>query len=284
MMPPVRIEGLVKRFGSLVAVDSVSLAVERGEVVGLLGANGAGKTTLIRALLGLVRPDGGEVRLLGEAPSRAVLRRVGYVPQGLGLYPDLTVDENLAFRSAIYGRTTAGSIDADLASVGSSLLGDTSLGVQRRVAFAAALLPDPAILVLDEPTSGVGPLNRVELWSRIRSRADAGEAVLITTHHFDEAEQCDRLVLMAAGRTVAEGTVTDIIGDLTATEVTADDWQRSLDALTEAGLSVSLRGRTLRVLGSDADTIGDALRAHGIDAIAEQRAATLEEAFQVLSS
>src|SRR5688572_28362883 len=154
--------GVTRRFGDFTAVDSVDLAVAPGEVVGLLGANGAGKTTLIRLLLGLVRPSAGEVQLFGEAPSRSTRRRIGYVPQGLGLYADLSAAENLEFARSVFGAgaadPTGPPVDPAVAEAGDRPIGEVPLGVQRRVAFAQALGHGPDLLVLDEPTSGVGPL------------------------------------------------------------------------------------------------------------------------------
>jgi ABC-2 type transport system ATP-binding protein/ribosome-dependent ATPase len=163
---------LVKRYGSTNVVDRVSLEVGRGEVVGLLGANGAGKTTLIRCLLGLIAPTAGGVTLI-EAPSRDRLRRVGYVPQGLGLYTDLTIAENLEFQRGIFGGAEP-VLEPDLASRADAVVRHLPLGLQRRAAFAAALAHHPDLLVLDEPTSGVGVLARARLWDTIREVADGG--------------------------------------------------------------------------------------------------------------
>src|SRR5512134_4095058 len=211
MTPLAQTAGVSRRFAHLLAVDGVGLGVDPGEVVGLLGANGAGKTTLIRILLGLLPPSGGAVRLFGVSPSRETRRRIGYVPQGLGLYDDLTPRENLAFAGAVFGGEP-GTLPPTIASMADVPVGRLSLGVQRRVAFAQALAHRPDLLVLDEPTSGVDPLARARLWETIRDASDAGAGALVTTHHMDEAEECDRLVVMADGRVVAEGTVAEIVG------------------------------------------------------------------------
>ncbi|HEX7464079.1 MAG TPA: ABC transporter ATP-binding protein, partial [Actinomycetota bacterium] len=249
---------VTRRFGQLVAVDHVDLKVDGGEVVGLLGANGAGKTTLIRILLGLLPATEGSVRLFGLPPSRETRRRIGYVPQGLGLYDDLTPEENLAFAHAVFGGK-AGVLPAGLRPLADVPVGRLSLGVQRRVAFAQALAHRPDLLVLDEPTSGVDPLARARLWETIREAADAGAGALVTTHHMDEAEECDRLVVMAEGRLVAEGTVADIVGDARVVVVQTEEWQRAFEAIESAGLAAALVGRTLRVPGATPAVVEHAL-------------------------
>ncbi|OFW66141.1 MAG: ABC transporter [Actinobacteria bacterium RBG_16_68_21] len=273
---------LVKRFGSFTAVDGVSLRVEDGEVVGLLGANGAGKTTLLRILLGLLSPTAGTARLFGGSPTRAALSRVGYVPQGLGLYTDLTVAENLAFRARLFG-VGAPPLPDDLEARSAEIVAGLSVGYQRRVAFLAALMHHPALLVLDEPTSGVGPLGRARLWDTIREAADGGAGVLVTTHHLEEAEECDRLVMMAAGKIAAEGSLVDIVGSLQAVEVETDDWRRGLDVLGSAGVVVGLAGSRLRVPGGDPAEVRRILEDAGVAGTVSSRPATLEEKFVSLA-
>lgn len=269
---------VVRRFGDVIALGGVSLQVGRGEVVGLLGANGAGKTTLLRVLLGLLRPTSGMVRLFGEAPTRTGLRKVGYLPQGLGLYPDLTVAENLAFRARLFGAGVPVLPD-DMSGRLHDVVGGLSLGHQRRIAFAAALMHRPSLLVLDEPTSGVGPVGRARLWETIRDAADGGAGVLVTTHHLEEAEECDRLVMMSDGRVAAQGSMTDIIGPLQAVVVDASEWRRAMAALADAGFPVVLFGASLRVPGGDPTAVGRVLEGAGVPAALSQRPATLEEKF-----
>jgi ABC-2 type transport system ATP-binding protein len=274
--------GATRRFGELLAVDHVDLEVRAGEVVGLIGANGSGKTTLLRLLLGLLPPTAGRVRLFGEPPSRRTRARLGYVPQSLGLYEDLTVAENLAFSTAAFGVHGA-ALEGDLAGVRDVLVRALPLGLRRRVAFAIALGHRPDLLVLDEPTSGVDPLQRARLWETIRACAEAGAGVLVTTHHMSEAGQCDRLVVLASGRVVAEGTMDEVVGGTRAVEVRSGRWEEAFTALDTAGLPVSLVGRTLRVPGADPGAVGGLLADAGVDADLDEVPASFEEAFVVLA-
>jgi ABC-2 type transport system ATP-binding protein len=266
------------RFGSVTAVRDVSIAVQPGEIVGLLGANGAGKTTLIRVLLGLIPATAGQVLLLGESPSRVTRRRIGYVPQGLGLYDDLTAAENMAFAAAVFGGSSASfPAQADLprSVSAASPVGQLPLGLQRRVAFAQALAHRPDVLILDEPTSGVDPLGRARLWQTIAAAADSGAGVLVSTHYLEEAQECDRLIIMADGIVVAAGTAPQIIGDARVTVVDAEDWATGFSLLKRAGLQVSLAGRGLRVPGAGLAEVRRVLpagyRVHSEPATLEER-------------
>jgi ABC-type multidrug transport system ATPase subunit len=273
---------VTRRFGSFVAVDTVSMEVRPGEVVGLLGANGAGKTTLIRMVLGLLPATAGRVEVLGGPPDRAHRRRLGYVPQNLGLYTDLTVLENLAFAAGAY-RVGTPALPADLSGYASTLVGRLPLGAQRQVAFLAALSHRPEVLLLDEPTSGVDALSRAELWDTIRERSDDGVGVLVTTHYMSEAEQCDRLLLMADGRLVAQGSVADVIGPTRAVSVLTSDWAGAFSVLNQAGLPVMLDGRAVRVADADPAAVRDLLAGNGIEATVESVPATIEERMLVLA-
>jgi ABC-2 type transport system ATP-binding protein len=274
---------VTRRFGPLVAVDGVSLRVGPGEVVGLVGANGAGKTTLIRMLLGLLPSSEGEVRLFGEPPSRRTRRRLGYVPQGLGLYEDLSVEENLAFAAAAFGSDPP-RLEGDLARARRRLVRDLPLGMRRRAAFAAALVHGPSALVLDEPTSGVDPLGRARLWDTIRAAVEGGAGALVTTHHMEEAGQCDRLVVLAGGRVVASGTMAEILGGTTSVRVRALRWQEAYAALDGAGLLAALLGRALRIPTADAGRVREILRREGVDASVDEVPATFEETFVALAA
>lgn len=269
-----------RRFGSFTAVADVDFAIEPGEVVGLVGANGAGKTTLIRMILGLLEPTSGQIRLFGEPHTREQRRRIGYVPQNLGLYRDLTADENLEFRAQTFGSPAAefGGYAGD------SLVGDLPLGVQRRAAFAAATQHDPELLVLDEPTSGVSPLSRTKLWNLIRERAEAGVAVLVSTHYMDEAEQADRLVLMSHGRVVGSGSLESIIGDTRAVAVQAERWDEVFAVLDTGHRLITLAGTTVRVLGESIEEIAEVLGGAGMTAEYEIVPATLDETMVMLDS
>jgi ABC-2 type transport system ATP-binding protein len=214
-------EGLTKRFGTFTAVRDVSLQIRYGEVYGLLGANGAGKTTTIKMLCGLLDATAGEMQLAGERGnlrSESVRQQVGYMSQKFSLYDDLTIRENLRFFAGVYG-VPAGERDektrwvlsfAGLEGKQDELTGRLPGGWKQRVAFGTAIMHEPSVLFLDEPTSGVDPLARRAFWRMINSLADAGTAILVTTHYLEESEQCNRLGFMAAGALVAEGTPTEI--------------------------------------------------------------------------
>jgi ABC-2 type transport system ATP-binding protein len=262
-MPEILAEAMKVRrvFGRFTVVDGVDLTVGPGEVVGLLGANGAGKTTLIRMLLGLlpVKGDGevggGAVRLFGQPPSRASRRRVGYLPQGLGLYEDLTIAENLAFSRAVFGAGSAAPAgpgrDAPdpLLRYAGTTVRNLPFGVARRAGFAQVLAHEPELLLLDEPTSGVDPLARARLWETISQTAAEGAGVIVTTHNMEEAEECTRLVVMAAGRVVAAGTAAQITGPARTAVVRAADWAAALRRLETAGLRPMLAGTVLAGTG-----------------------------------
>jgi len=264
-------------FGQFTAVSGVDLAVGPGEVLGLLGANGAGKTTLIRLLLGLLPPSSGEIRLFGEAPSIATRRRVGYVPQTLGLYAGLTVAENWEFTAAAF-RNRGALLPESISAWRKELVGSLPLGAQRQVAFAVALSHQPEMLVLDEPTSGVGPLGSARLWEGIRQAATTGTGVLVTTHNMEEAEQCDRLMIMADGKVVAAGTSDDITAGRMVAEVRTAQWSRAFALLDANRLPVQLHGTILRV-GSQPAAVSGLLSRVGISATVEPVPANLEEAF-----
>jgi ABC-2 type transport system ATP-binding protein len=217
----IRVRDLQRRFGDFYAVKGVSFSVKRGEIFGLLGANGAGKSTTFRMLCGLLPVSTGEVQVAGLDLRHAGARargRLGYMAQRFSLYVDLTVLQNLRFFASAYGlgRTRARQrIDwalaaFELAGYSHATSGDLPQGYKQRLAMAAALMHEPDILFLDEPTSGVDPLARREFWQLISALAESGVTVLVTTHFMDEANYCDRLVIMAEGEVLAEGTPADM--------------------------------------------------------------------------
>ena len=213
----IEVRDLTRRFGSFTAVDSISVDVKVGEVFGFLGANGAGKTTAIKMLIGLLAPSGGSARVAGFdvlTQSDEVRKRIGYMSQRFSLYDDLTPRENITLYGGIYGLS-----DAEIRSRGDALLGGLDLmhvadrlvstlpiGWKQKLAFSVAMLHQPAVVFLDEPTGGVDPVTRRQFWEMIYAAAARGTTVFVTTHYMDEAEYCDRLSIMVDGRIAAMGT------------------------------------------------------------------------------
>ena len=214
--PVLQTTGLQKHFGKIHAVDGVDLAVQSGEIYGLLGPNGSGKTTLIRLCLGLLHPTAGAVRLLGTAiPDKAILSKVGYMTQASALYEELTVRENIAFFAEMCGSHEPAWIDevvslVDLQERSRSPVRTLSGGMRQRTSLACALAHRPRLLLLDEPTVGVDPQLRATFWSYFRRLADAGITLIISSHVMDEAERCDRLGFMRQGRLLAEGSSAEL--------------------------------------------------------------------------
>lgn len=222
--PVIRARELTRTFGAFTAVDRISFDVHRGEVFGFLGANGAGKTTAIRMLTGLLVPSGGEATVAGRdvyRESEAIKRSIGYMSQRFSLYEDLTVRENGSLYGGIYGLTDAEIRDRTaemLARLGlehaaRARVKDIPLGWRQKLAFSVAMLHRPRIVFLDEPTSGVDPITRRQFWELIYEAARGGTTVLVTTHYMDEAEYCDRISIMVAGRIDALGVPADLKRD-----------------------------------------------------------------------
>jgi ABC-2 type transport system ATP-binding protein len=210
----VEVDSVTKEFGDIKALNGVTLRVRRGEIYGFLGPNGAGKTTLIRAIVGLVAPNSGTVTVLGhKLPNLDVLRQVGYMTQQAALYPGLSVEENVRFFAAIYG-VDSGVKDAlefvDLYSRRGSVVSTLSGGMRQRCSLACALVHRPQLLLLDEPTVGVDPQLRVELWEQFRRMAADGTTIIVSSHVMDEAERCQRLGLIQYGRLLAEGSPSEV--------------------------------------------------------------------------
>lgn len=204
-------EGLTRRFGNFLAVDHISFGIQRGEVVGYLGPNGSGKTTTIRMLLGLLRPTEGKARVLGfdaQHESEQVRARSGYMSQKFALYHDLTVGENLTFYAGVYGIRDRSRIEATLELVElkgqeRQRVSELSVGWRQRLALATAIVHQPQLLFLDEPTSGVDPVARRAFWDLIYTLVERGVTALVTTHYMDEAEYCGRVGIMRDGRLLA---------------------------------------------------------------------------------
>jgi ABC-2 type transport system ATP-binding protein len=298
--PVVVADELTRRFGDFTAVDAVSFEVRAGEIVGYLGPNGSGKTTTIRMLLGLLRPTSGSATVLGYdafRQSEQVRARAGYMSQKFALYDELTVGENLAFYAGVYGARDRSAADTVLDRVG--LSGHTrerasalSAGWRQRLALAIALVHQPRLLFLDEPTSGVDPLARRAFWDLIYELAEEGVTVMVTTHYMDEAEYCARLGIMRAGKLLAMDAPAALKRDLVpgrAWDVSARPLLHGLAALQEQPgvLRVALAGDSLRALaepGVSADDLQAALSARGIaDARVEAAQPTLEDVFLALA-
>ncbi|MHB8892911.1 MAG: ABC transporter ATP-binding protein [Candidatus Limnocylindrales bacterium] len=222
--PAIRAVGLVKRFGPVVAVDGMTFDLAPGRIYGLLGPNGSGKTTLIRLLTGMTKATEGHAEVLGvRMPSRVNLARIGYMTQSDGIYPALTAVENARFFAAAYGvHDDAQVMDAltlvELADRAKTVAGTLSGGLRRRLSLACVLVHRPPVLFLDEPTVGVDPLLRVQFWGHFRSLADAGTTIVISSHVMDEADRCDELLFVRAGKVIARGT-----GAQLRTEADTDD-------------------------------------------------------------
>jgi ABC-2 type transport system ATP-binding protein len=219
--PVIEVEHLVKRFGAFTSVDDLSLSVRQGEVFGLLGSNGAGKTTAIRVLCGLLAPTSGKALVLGIDVAKdpeALKHKIGYMTQRFSLYDDLSVIQNLRFFGGVYGLSGAKMREREAWAVETAgLQGKENLitrslpgGWKQRLALACAVLHGPRVVFLDEPTGGVDPISRRRFWTLIDQMAGEGITLIVTTHYLDEAERCDRIALMHAGRLVAHGSVGEL--------------------------------------------------------------------------
>lgn len=223
------IEGrsLKKRYGNRVALDGLDIYVDEGLIYGLIGPNGAGKSTFIKSILGIVRLDGGELYVMGrKAPDKALFREIGYMPQEPAIYPNLSVEDNLKFFGRLYGLggRLSGAVEEilDLLALREyrKVMGDSlSGGLQRRVSLGIALLHRPRLLLLDEPTVGIDPALRREIWSYIGELAGRGTTVLVTTHYMDEAKRCDKVGLIFGGKMIAEGSPTELMRAMSANDM-----------------------------------------------------------------
>ncbi len=257
----IQVKNLTRRFGEFVAVDHVNFEVGAGEVVGYLGPNGSGKTTTIRMLLGLLEPSDGNATVLGFdafKQSEQVRARAGYMSQKFAIYDDLTVLENLTFYGGVYGIRDKARIARTLELVGlrghdSTLTRSLSAGWRQRLALGIALVHEPKLLFLDEPTSGVDPTARRAFWDLIYELAESGVTILVTTHYMDEAEYCERVGIMRDGKLLAMDTPSNLKKNIIAGdvwEVYADPLEVGLEVLpaVDGVLSVSLAGDHLRTI------------------------------------
>ena len=279
-MPPetaVKVEELERRFGPFVAVDRVSFDVPRGEIFGFLGPNGAGKSTTIRMLTGLLAPTGGRGWVGGRdiwTEGERIKEIIGYMSQKFSLYEDLTVEQNLDFYGGIYripaakkaGRKAWALEMAGLTGREAALTRELAGGWRQRLALGAAVLHEPSILFLDEPTSGVDPISRRKFWELIRTLARQGVTVFVTTHYMDEAEYCDRLALIYRGRLIALGAPDQLKREHMPEDVLEVDAERPVEALELLGKLPEVReaalfGALLHVVTADAATAIPALRA-----------------------
>jgi ABC-2 type transport system ATP-binding protein len=295
----IKVENLTRRFGEFTAVDHINFEVHAGEVVGYLGPNGSGKTTTIRMLLGLLKPSDGGATVLGydvATQSEEVRARVGYMSQKFAIYDDLTTLENLTFYGGVYGITDKARIQHTLELVGlkgheSTLTKDMSTGWRQRLSLGIALVHEPKLLFLDEPTSGVDPTARRAFWDLIYELAENGVTILVTTHYMDEAEYCERVGVMRDGKLLAMDTPTAlkksiITGDVW--EVYANPLERGLEILSalEGVERVGLAGDYLRVISQRVDkgSMQSLLEGNGIRVEKIERGEpTLEDVFLSLA-
>ncbi|WP_417195596.1 ABC transporter ATP-binding protein [Bizionia sp.] len=213
----IQAEGLTKMFGDFTAVNAITFAVEKGEIFGFLGANGAGKTTAMKMLIGISNPTSGSAQVAGFdvfTQAEDIKKNIGYMSQKFALYDDLTVKENITFFGGIYGltkqkikeKTNEMIDDLGLEDVAKQLVGSLPLGWKQKISFSVALLHEPKIVFLDEPTGGVDPITRRQFWEMIYRAAHQGTTIFVTTHYMDEAEYCDRVSIMVNGKIEALDT------------------------------------------------------------------------------
>ena len=281
----VELEDMVKTFGSFVAVDHVSLKVKEGEIFGFLGPNGAGKSTTIRMLCGLLTPTSGRASVAGfdvAGSPEQVRRNIGYMSQRFSLYDDLTVEQNIDFFTGMYGVPRERRKErkdyvlrmANLSDRRNALTATLSGGWKQRLALGCAILHDPSIVFLDEPTSGVDPIARAAFWELIRDLSRTGHTIFVTTHYMDEAEYCHRLALMYRGKVIALGAPADLKRELSTHSLLRLDTPAPLDTMraveTLPGvLDVAVFGGGLHVSVEEADAAMERIRSrlsgHGIE-------------------
>jgi ABC-2 type transport system ATP-binding protein len=291
--------GLTRRFGSVIAVNRIDLAIPAGRIHGFLGPNGSGKSTTIRMLCGLLKPTEGEATVLGHHVPRdaeALRSRIGYMTQRFSLYEDLSVRENLEFLAAIYTlprakrRTRVDALlkEYELDDRPHQRAGTLSGGQKQRLALAGAVLHEPELLFLDEPTSAVDPQNRREFWERLFLLADAGTTILVSTHYMDEAERCHELAILDLGVIVANGSPREMMRGIDAIvlEIEAEEIRAARSAISAipeiksvAQLGVRLHALADKSLAEPVARLERALREAGVDGRVVLAAASLEDVF-----
>jgi len=295
----VEAQHLTRTFGSFTAVDDVTFSVGEGEIFGFLGPNGAGKTTTIKMLAGLLRPTSGHGSVAGfdmQTQTRQIKKHIGYMSQLFSLYADLTVEENIGFFSGIYSVPHARRTErrdwvvqmAGLADQRHRLTAELSLGWKQRLALGCAVLHEPPVLFLDEPTSGVDPISRRGFWDLIHTLAQEGTTIFVTTHYMEEAEYCNRLALMNRGRLIALDTPALLRSEMTAPllEIRTSDAPKAVEALRGKAevIEVGLFGRTVHVTVSGSEgveaRVRERLLASGLEVTDLSRIVpTLEDVF-----
>ena len=297
------IDGVTKRFGDDTAVDGISLTVRTGTILGIIGPSGSGKTTTIRLLTGALAPTEGTVRVLGEDPRtflRQTRERIGYMPQQFTLYPDLTARENVDFVASLFGilwrtryRRTREVLElVDLWAVRGRRAGRLSGGMQRRLELASALVHDPDLMFLDEPTAGIDPILRASIWKELHRLRDGGRTLLVTTQYVNEAEECDTVALIAVGRVIALARPADLRREALGGDAVEIELGNAYDSARLSDLpmvrSVERRGpTTLKVTVDDASTalpeVVEAITGSGGDVTsAAETRPSFDEVFAIL--
>ena len=271
----VQVQGLRRSFGDFVAVDRIDLAVREGEIFGFLGPNGAGKSTTIRMLCGLLAPTGGTGSVAGfdiNTATEDIKARIGYMSQRFSLYDDLTVEENIDFFSGLYSVPAAKRRErkdwvltmADIGSRRGSVTRTLPAGYKQRLALGCAILHEPPVLFLDEPTAGVDPVSRRGFWDLIHELAQKAVTVVVTTHYLDEADYCDRLALIYRGRIIAEGTprrLREAKMTKEVLEIEVDRLVAAMDLLAEGGVEAAIFGSRIHATVASAGTSIPAINA-----------------------
>jgi ABC-2 type transport system ATP-binding protein len=268
------VQDLRRTFGAFVAVDNISLQVKKGEIFGFLGPNGAGKSTTIRMLCGLLMPTGGSGTVGGFdvlTQAESIKRIIGYMSQRFSLYEELTVEENINFFAGVYqvprqrrnGRKAWVLQMAGLGDKRDTITRTLATGFKQRLALGCAILHEPPILFLDEPTSGVDPISRRKFWGLIHDLADAGTTIFVTTHYMEEADYCDRLALIYRGQIIAEATPMELRRrhmELEILEIEVDGVADAMEVLLRAGIENAIFGSTLHATVERADAAAPQIR------------------------